>query len=747
VKFKRMLTPLSVSLTVLFSASPVLAQSNDGESKLAMEEIIVTATRRATSIQETAISMESISGSDLEDKGYNSIDQFIDQVPGVTAISGGGALGDRVIIRNVATSTQEAGSPVIATYFDDFSVSGMFSGSNALRLVDMDRVEVLKGPQGTLFGRSAMGGIVRYISNKAQTDSVEGGFNTYLSNTADGGDNYGGHAFLNLPISDTLAVRFVGYNYQNSGFIDNVELGAKDNNDDDTQGGRIAVHWDATDLFSVDFTYLNQSRDAAPNWVTTTRDPGDLNVAGDEGPDVPFDLDARTQIAGIEMETALDQEIVNLKLERDFDSFTATFLATQISEEDKFVFDQREYIGSTSGCACDFLEPGQAPSTQDTDIYELRLVSSGDNFIDWIAGVYYEDAKYEGSQQIRQVGPDQVLFGFWPVTEGDISIDSDFGSKGSETAVYGELGFNFSEQTNLTVGYRSSTVEFSNVTTKADGFFLQPPFNNDGDLLGQVFATKEDVSTYKVALSHSFTDDIFVYTSAASGYRRGGVNQPTINSAFSTYDSDTLWNYEAGVKSTWMDGALLANVAVYLIDYDDIQLVVQDPVTFSRETKNVGKAEVSGVEFTLAYQFNDYFDMSFAGSFSSPELQEDVPGGDSGKKGDRLPGSAEENFALTANWNQPISDGLDFYAIATTKYVGVRLNDFNRDLDVELPSYNLTDLRIGVRSSEGYSISLFADNVFDEAVNYAIDRQGPTFESVPTNRPRTMGVNVAYNFK
>ena len=747
MKFKRMLTPLSVSLTVLFSASPVLAQSNDGESKLAMEEIIVTATRRATSIQETAISMESISGSDLEDKGYNSIDQFIDQVPGVTAISGGGALGDRVIIRNVATSTQEAGSPVIATYFDDFSVSGMFSGSNALRLVDMDRVEVLKGPQGTLFGRSAMGGIVRYISNKAQTDSVEGGFNTYLSNTADGGDNYGGHAFLNLPISDTLAVRFVGYNYQNSGFIDNVELGAKDYNDDDTQGGRIAVHWDATDLFSVDFTYLNQSRDAAPNWVTTTRDPGDLNVAGDEGPDVPFDLDARTQVAGIEMETALDQEIVNLKLERDFDSFTATFLATQISAEDKFVFDQREYVSVIAGCACDYLEPGKAPNSEDTDIYEFRLVSSGDNSIDWLAGVYYEDAKFDGSQQNRQLGPDQLFFGFWPVTEGDIAIDSDFSDEGSETAVYGELGFNFTEQTNLTVGYRYSEVDFSNVTTKADGFFLQPPFNNDGDKLGQVFATEEDVSTYKVALSHSFTDDIFVYTSATSGYRRGGVNQPTINSAFSTYDSDTLWNYEAGVKSTWMDGALLANVSVYLIDYDDIQLVVQDQVTFSRATENVGKAEISGVEFTLAYQVNDYLDVSLSGSLSDPKLKEDVPGGDSGKKGDRLPGSAKENYAINVNWFQPVSGDWDLFANGSYTYVGERLNDFNLDLDVALPSYQLADLRMGVRNDNaGYSIALYADNVFDEAVIYAIDRQGPTFESVPTNRPRTVGVNFAYNF-
>ena len=746
MKFKKMLIPLSVSLTVLFSASPVLAQSNDGESEFAIEEVVVTATRRATSIQETAISMEAISGSDLEDKGYIGIDQFIDQVPGITAISGGGAFANRIIIRNVATSTQESGSPVIATYFDDFSVSGMFSGSNALRLVDMDRVEVLKGPQGTLFGRSAMGGIVRYISNKAQTDSVEGGFNTYYSNTADGGDNAGGHAFLNQPISDTLAVRFVGYNYSNAGFIDNVELGTKDVNDEDIQGGRIAVHWDATDALSVDFTYLNQSLDAAPNYVSTTRDPGDLNVAGDEGPDVPFDLDARTQLVGIEREWGFDQEIVNLKVGRDFDSFTATFLATQISSEDSNIDDYREFVYVTSGCACDYLEPGHAPNTEDTDIYELRLVSSGDNFIDWIAGVYYEDGKHDASQQNRMLGPDQVLYGFWPVTDGDIAIDSDFGSKGSETAVYGELGFNFTEQTNLTVGYRRSEVEFSNVTTKADGFFLQPPFNNDQEFVGQVFASEEDVSTYKVALSHSYTDDIFVYATAASGYRRGGVNSPTINSPFSTFDSDTVWNYEAGVKSTWMDGALLANVSVYLVDYDDIQLTVQDQVTYSRGTKNVGKAEISGVEFTMAYQFNDYFDMSVAGSFSSPELQEDVPGGDSGKKGDRLPGSAEENFALTANWNQPIRDGLDFYAMATTKYVGARLNDFNLDLDVELPSYNLTDLRIGVRSSEGYTISLFAHNVFDEKVNYKIDRQGPTFESVNTNRPRTMGVNVAYNF-
>ena len=117
------------------------------------------------------------------------------------------------------------------------------------------------------------------------------------------------------------------------------------------------------------------------------------------------------------------------------------------------------------------------------------------------------------------------------------------------------------------------------------------------------------------------------------------------------------------------------------------------------------------------------------------------------KKGDRLPGSAKENYAINVNWFQPVSGDWDLFANGSYTYVGERLNDFNLDLDVALPSYQLADLRMGVRNDNaGYSIALYADNVFDEAVIYAIDRQGPTFESVPTNRPRTVGVNFAYNF-
>ncbi len=746
------LTLIASAVISAFGITSVLAQDVavneslsivDKGQKEAVEVITVTSTRRETSIQETAMSLEAYSGSELEEKGYSSIGQFVDMVPGVTAVSEGPG-SNRVIIRNIATSTQEGGSAVIATYFDDFAISTS-NGTADIRLVDMERVEVLKGPQGTLYGRSAMGGIVRYISNKARTDAIEGGVNLYSASVTDGGNDFGGHAYLNLPLTDNLAVRMVGYSYQNSGFIDNDELGINDFNEEDTTGGRIALHWDATDATTLDLTYLNQSIDGAPNWVTTTRDPGDLNIAGDEGPNIPFDINARNQVAGVKMEMSSKNELLNIKLESQFEGFITTFLATNSKIENEFVFDQREYAGLTSGCACDQTPPNSAPRDVETDVIEFRIVSSSDGFLDWIVGAYYEDSESNYAQWVPYYGPEQIAFGFLPLTDGVVTINTKGEQSSNEKALYGELGFSFTENTHLTVGYRRSDVEFNSVQTQASGIFdltLGSYLLND-----MLFETQEDVNTYKFSLEHRISDDLFVYGTANSGYRRGGFNLPTITSEFSTYDSDKLWNYEAGIKSTWLEGDLVVNASIYSIDYSDIQLVVQSPVTFVRETKNVGEAIVNGIELSLAYQINDYLNISVAGAYSNPDLQEDVPGGVSGKKGDRLPGSAKENYAVNVNWFQPLMGDWDIYANGSYKYVGERLNDFNLDLDVALPSYSLVDLRLGVRNDdEGYSIALYANNVFDEAIIHVIDRQGPFFESAPTNRPRTVGVNFAYSF-
>ena len=727
-----------LSALAAFFAGEGMAQDMAGTDPRLIEEVIVTATRRETGVQDTALSISALSGEALDKNVYTNAGQFLDAVPGVTAFNTGPA-SNRVIIRNIATSTQETGAPTTAAYLNDFVVSGAGASAPPLRLVDMDRVEVLKGPQGTLFGRSAMGGIIRYISNKPDTTAIAGGVNGYFSQTEDGGDNVGGYGYVNLPLGDTVALRAVGYSYQHDGYIDNVELGEDDINEEDTVGGRLALRWTPSEDFTADLIYLYQTIDAGNNWTTTIRTP----AADPAGVITPADPASRRAIGGVVQEDSSDYRIVNLDLEYRFDSFTAKLLATRTEEETGFVFDQREFVSITNGCVCDGVAKPSG-GTIDTDLLELRLVSSGGGRLDWIAGAYYEDVQDEYQQNIVYLGSGDAVFGFLPVADGALAIDSESESPSSERAVYGELGWAFSDATKLTVGYRRSDVEFATTFTKTDGFFLE--FDGTTAIRGIEFATQEDVDTYKVSLEHALNEDLFAYITAASGYRRGGFNRPTAIAPFSTYDSDTLWSYEAGVKSTWFGGRLVANAALFFIDWDDIQLVVQDPVTFARTTENVGAAEIPGVEFSVAAMLTPNLDVTIAGSITRPELQEDVPGGVSGKAGDTLPGAAEEQFTVSANYDRPLGGGLDLFGSLVYRFVGDRLNDFNTDLDVALGDYDLMDINVGVRSNRGYSVSLFAHNLFDEAITYTIDRQGPAFEQIPTNPPRVVGLNLTYDF-
>ncbi|MHA7815112.1 MAG: TonB-dependent receptor [Pseudohaliea sp.] len=728
---------LLTALATFFSGG-LLAQENGEDGARLLEEVIVTATRRQSGVQETALSISALSGEALDDNVYTNAAQFLDAVPGVTAFNTGPA-DNRVIIRNIATSTQETGAPTTAAYLNDFVISGVTSSAPPLRLVDIDRVEVLKGPQGTLFGRSAMGGIIRYIANMPDTTALTGGINGYLSQTEDGGDNAGGYGYINLPLGDTLALRAVGYSYQHDGYIDNVELGEDDINEEDTVGGRLALRWTPSEAFTADVLYLYQEIDAGNNWTTTIRTP----ASDPAGAITPADPASRRAIGAVVQESSSDYEILNLDLEYRFDSFTAKLLATRTEEEWGFVFDQREFVAITNGCVCDGVAQPSG-GTIDTDLLELRLVSTGGGRLDWIAGAYYEDVQDEGYQNIVYLGSGDAVFGFLPVEDGALAIDSEAERPSSERAVYGELGWAFTDATRLTVGYRRSDVEFATTFTKTDGFFLE--FDGTAAIRGIEFATQEDVDTYKVSLEHAFNEDLFGYVTAASGYRRGGFNQPTAIAPFSTYDSDTLWSYELGLKSTWLDGRLVANAALFFIDWDDIQLVVQDPVTFARTTQNAGAAEIPGFEFSVAAMLTQHLDISVAGSVTRPELQEDVPGGVSGKEGDTLPGAAEEQFTVSANYDRPLGGQFNLFGSLVYRYVGDRLNDFNTDLDVALGDYELMDLNVGVRSARGYSVSLFAHNLFDEAIPYTIDRQGPVFEQIPTNPPRTVGLNLTYDF-
>ncbi len=723
-----------IVLAGLPGLTPFSAQA-EAEADFRIEEIVVTATRRETGIQSTALSINAVTGTQLQKSGYVSIGQFLDSVPGVTSIAEGPGE-NKIIIRNIATSSQDSGSAVTATYMDDFAVSSNLGDAPEIRLVDMERVEVLKGPQGTLFGRSAMGGIIRYISNKPDMKAIAGGVDAYVSGTRDGGTNVGGSAYFNLPITDRLAMRFVGYNYENSGFIDNVELGIKNHNDESTVGGRLAIRWQPSDTLTLDLTYIDQSINAGPNWVS------DVHTANG---DIPLDPKNRVSIGGIRMKVKYRTQIVNFRLDKEFDGFGINLLASHLKDTFSLVFDQREYVGLTSGCACDYLDNGEPNTRGNTDTLEVRVVSSKDRFIDYIFGAYYEDSLNRTHQIIRYLGETQDIFGgFLSLNDGDVLYDNKIRDSSGEKAVYGELGLNVDEHTRIAFGYRYSDLKVGFIHDQALGSLNLATGGNLNE--GIYFSSKEKKSSYKFTVEHNFSDNIFVYALASSGYRRGGFNQPTFISPFSTYNSDSLWNYELGIKSDWLDGRVIANISAFYLDFSKMQLVVQDPLTFVPATRNIGKAGIPGVELNLAVQATNYLTFNFGGSWTDPELKNDVPGGLSGKKGDRLPGSANKSFSISSDLDYPIGNGFNLVGVASYKYVGKRLNDFNTDLDVALPSYDILDVRLGLHSEKGYRIMLFADNVLDEAAILRVDHQGPTFNVAPTTRPRTIGLNVSYNF-
>jgi len=432
----------------------------------------------------------------------------------------------------------------------------------------------------------------------------------------------------------------------------------------------------------------------------------------------------------------------------DFDGFNATFLATHGNSDLYSLLDDREYVDIHSG-SIDLVDDFKRSS----DVYELRFVSSTHGFLDWIAGAYYEDTENDAFINDTYHGPDQLLFGFFPLTDGAVAINQKSKRTTKESAFYGELGFNFTKHTRLLLGYRYSDVDWKVRYSEANGFF--DVWQGFDQWVGNIFGVQENVSTYKISLEHRFNRDLFGYALASSGYRPGGVNPPTAISEFSTYGSDTLWNYELGLKKNWLGGLLATNISLYYIDWTDIQLVVQNPITFARETKNAGKAHIPGVELSVDYFVNENLRFFGGASFSDPELGEDVPPsidpstGElfyTGRKGDRLPGSAKTQFSVGFNWKQPIGHGMKIFANGMYRYVGDRLNDFNTDLDVKLSAYSLTDLRFGISYRDVWSLALFADNVFDEAIEYSIIHESATFDAIPTNRPRTIGLNFIYNF-
>ncbi len=691
--------------------------ASSAEEQYLLDEIIVTATKRETNLQETGMSISVVSGKKLEELGIVNFTDVVSSLPSVTLIDSGPG-NRRIILRGInATHQLLPGHSTTASYLGDYALG---FGTADIKMVDMARLELLKGPQGTLWGQSAMGGVLRYIPNEPNSEAFSGGINTYVSNTAHGGDNYGGHGYVNIPIADNLAARLVAYQYDNDGFIDDLGTGIDNVNTEETTGGRLAVKWDISDTMAFDLTYLNQSRKVGGRQIVMTTYDEDL---------VPIEVDHSnpqelTQDRGAREIRGDDLEMLNLKFSVEFDRFTLDIMGARREAEGFSIIDVREFVGLHGVGAV----PQRVTSKGRTDTAEIRLVSKSGGDWDWIVGGWHKDTVNSGT-----------LYTTW----GEL-VAQDSGGRGGngETALYGEISRHFSEKTTLTLGYRAADVEHGSEQVYANG-----PFDGPVDPVD----FQEDVETYKINLEHQYSDDILAYILATSGYRRGGVNVATINRPQTTYGSDSLWNYELGVKTVWLDNRLTVNAAIYRIDWDDMQLSLFNSDTNATSTRNAKKAIIDGIEIETIFQVTEALNLSFNYSYNDAKMGEDfylsatrLGGGE----GDRLQAQAPENYSFIVDYRQSVMPGYDLLASAHYTYVDTRYDrmasHWAGDRAITLPSYEIVNLRLGLSHESGVDVSLFADNVFDELAVFHTD--GATHQRVGVNKPRTVGLNVSYDF-
>jgi len=781
---------LLATMIGLFAATGGMQQAygQDGEAATAqgrIDEIIVTATQRETSLQDTSMSMSVLTGADLEKRGIVSIDDVFNAVPGVDLLDSSPGY-TKIQIRGVGTtsfsgsSADSVANATTATYFDDFVIGNSFIVTPSIRLVDMSRVEVLKGPQGTLYGQSAMGGVVRYISNKPEMEKVHGGGAFDVSGTAGGGTNFGAQGYINIPLTDNLALRAVGYHYDNEGFIDSVgqdSVPTENSNSNKTKGARIALRWQPTDQFILDATYLFQDIDTDNiTQITSTWEPTPYSVTNNVDPltglanPIPPVGFAGPDIDGLTNQyidpNSNRHESINLKLSTDFNLFNLSVMAGRQKAEGVGSFEAGFYTDQYDNTL-----PLLPSREGQVDTVEARFLShtDQDRFFDWLVGFWYESTDVDASQiafydsfdgstlNLFEGGFGVPFFAGIPIADGDITGDFNRFYESSEIAVYGELAMHLTDKTTLTLGYRRSDIENDTGFDIADGTF-------DGGraaTIGLPTKAQQDVNTYKVKFEYALSDDILLFSQATSGYRIGGISNPAAVTPGtvippSLYESDDLWNYEVGAKTAWLEGRLIANLSAYYINWSDIQLEVLDE-SFARFVDNVGKAEIRGLELESTFAVTDVLTVGLNVNYSEAELAETYDPDGSGPSapvalaGDPLPGSADLTYSAFADWRQSISPEWDLTGGVFYRYVDERTSTLSAAATVlgafTSPAYDRLDLRVGLAHAGGVNITLFADNLLNEIGELSRFRGGSLVQVISVTNPRTVGLRLSKQFE
>ena len=761
-----------------------------------IEEIVVTATRRSARIQEVPFSVTARTGAEIARAGVKGIEELALGIAGMS-VQNLGPGQSQVAMRGVSAGQIVRDQPgvkeQVGIYMDDSVVSlSLFTPD--FDLFDVNRVEVLRGPQGTLYGAGSVGGTVRYITNQPEPERTYAMVEAEFNGVADGDPGWHLKGMANVAVSGFSALRLVAYTTEYGGYIDALtENGGRNDsvNSGNRTGVRLSLLWDATDRLSVLPRLIHQRTEAGgfnreevfnlfANPYSTTR------------PAIQFR--AREQYLLLDEVFEDETTLFDFKLSASFDGFDVTSVSSLLRRKLLASRDASALVGSvTVDLGFPHVHaaiPSNLRDTTELDQFtqEIQVVSSNESPLQWLLGVFYSDLERDYAQRLPTPGYDAVVdaalgagvsaasMNGYPLT--DSPFNSDLPYDITQAAVFGEATYAVTDRLALTLGGRWYDWR------EERSFYSGGLFSNSDR---QSDSTDARGLSPRLLASFRVTKNVTWNAQASRGFRLGGVNDPLNASlctgsdlanfgSFQAYDDENIWNYETGLKLEWGNGVRL-NAAVFHAEIEDLQVTLDAGSCSSRISFNVERAHATGVEFELTLVPRQGLELGFAGSLVESEFDSTVMAEEGGvlggvADGNRLASVPEIQFSATMNYSVPVKlfGGSELYVFASLQHVGDRITQPGdqvegagrfvsalayggatgmevTELDLELDPYTLVSVRLGIEKDD-WEAALFVNNATDENAALSFDRErgGRARLGFRVNQPRTMGFLVRRYF-
>ena len=725
-------TFLLASAAVLSFSSAANAQGQEQQAPQQQEqaatnqenpEIIVTAQKREERIQDVPISISVVDQEQILNSGASQLIDYAAYVPGFQVDNAGSPGRSTLSLRGVAPIGPSA---TVGIYLDDAPIgsSGIYNRSQVFTLdllpYDIERLEVLRGPQGTLYGASSIGGLLKYVTVQPRLDrmSVHAGGEIFDIAHGDGlgwGVNFMGSVPI---IKDQLAVSASYSRRDTPGYIDNILRGEDDVNDAVQKGGRLAVLWQPADNLQVQLTALRQKTESDNFGVVYETfnnkppAPGASFLSTNSQLPEPFHSDFHFYSGRL----AYDFGFAEL-------SSTTSYSKLEILE----TADASRAFGPIWGGLAIF--PASLHQKKFTE--EVRLTSASSQRFEWMVGFFYTDEDNDHQQIVHALDLQGNANAFDPFAIVGLP------NKYMEYALFGNATYKFNDRVHLTGGLRWA----KNEQTFTQSFAIP--------LLGLVSGgpgeSEEDVFTFSISPQFNISRDAMVYARIASGYRPGGPNV-ALPGFPATVDSETVTSYEAGVKASFLDRVVSLDAAVYLLDWNDLQ-IGQAFANGINGLVNAGTAKSKGFEAALSVYPLPGLTLGANFAYADSECTQTTP---NCTDGDRLPNIPKASGALTANYDFPLSGTAEGHVGGAFRFVGDRISGAESAPDtIPVDGYSTLDLNGSVTFDNRWTVRAYVRNLFDtegRITSNRADTVNPGFISTVPLQPRTIGLAAEVSF-